>query len=140
MKFDFDASFTRKFVVSSSILNSFHFSSSFVSMAWDTIVSVQKLATSTELFDNFTSSFQDIKQFTASTTVANPGWFFIEYCQVGGIGKLFKSVDLMHFITYVQLFYNNLPIDWLLESYLADKVCTIEKQSVSIFSHAVFIY
>ncbi|KAL0851871.1 hypothetical protein ABMA28_000167 [Loxostege sticticalis] len=72
---------------------------------------------------------KDIKQFTASTTVANPGWFFIEYCQVGGIGKLFKSVDLMHFITYVQLFYNNLPIDWLLESYLADKVCTIEKQS-----------
>ncbi|KAM3955650.1 alpha-1,3-mannosyl-glycoprotein 4-beta-N-acetylglucosaminyltransferase A [Aphomia sociella] len=72
---------------------------------------------------------QDIKQFTAATTVTTPDWFFIEYCQVGGIGKLFKSSDLIKFITYVQLFYNNMPIDWLLESYLADRVCTIDKTS-----------
>ncbi|XP_053624180.1 alpha-1,3-mannosyl-glycoprotein 4-beta-N-acetylglucosaminyltransferase A-like isoform X2 [Plodia interpunctella] len=72
---------------------------------------------------------QDIKFFTAQTTRSNPDWFFIEYCQIGGIGKLFRSADLVRFITYVQLFYNNLPIDWLLESYLADKVCTIDKTS-----------
>nr|XP_013189310.1 unnamed protein product [Amyelois transitella] len=72
---------------------------------------------------------QDIKQFTTATTTSTPDWFFIEYCQVGGIGKLFRSADLIRFITYVQLFYNNLPIDWLLESYLADKVCTIDKTS-----------
>ncbi|XP_013179073.1 PREDICTED: alpha-1,3-mannosyl-glycoprotein 4-beta-N-acetylglucosaminyltransferase A-like isoform X2 [Papilio xuthus] len=70
---------------------------------------------------------QEIKQFTASTTVSTPNWFFIEYCQVGGIGKLFRSSDLIHFVTYVQLFYNNMPIDWLLESYLADRVCSIDK-------------
>lgn len=74
---------------------------------------------------------QEIKQFTAATTVTNPNWFFIEYCQVGGIGKLFKSSELIHFVTYVQLFYNNMPIDWLLESYLVDRVCSIEKTSVS---------
>ncbi|XP_026745239.1 alpha-1,3-mannosyl-glycoprotein 4-beta-N-acetylglucosaminyltransferase A [Trichoplusia ni] len=72
---------------------------------------------------------QEIKQFTSATSVANPRWFFIEYCHVGGIGKFFRSSDLIHFITYVQLFYNNMPIDWLLESYLADRVCTIEKTS-----------
>ncbi|KAL4717431.1 hypothetical protein ACJJTC_000580 [Scirpophaga incertulas] len=72
---------------------------------------------------------QDIRQFTAATTVKNPNWFYIEYCQIGGIGKLFKSSNLIHFVTYVQLFYNNMPIDWLLESYLADRVCTIEKNS-----------
>ncbi|KAJ8738042.1 hypothetical protein PYW08_000637 [Mythimna loreyi] len=72
---------------------------------------------------------QEIKQFTATVTVSNPNWFFIEFCHVGGIGKLFRSADLIHFITYVQLFYNNMPIDWLLESYLADKTCTIEKSS-----------
>ncbi|PZC77699.1 hypothetical protein B5X24_HaOG203066 [Helicoverpa armigera] len=70
---------------------------------------------------------QEIKRYTASTTVANPQWLFIEYCHVGGIGKLIRSADLLHFITYVQLFYNNMPIDWLLESYLADRACTIEK-------------
>ncbi|XP_059055295.1 alpha-1,3-mannosyl-glycoprotein 4-beta-N-acetylglucosaminyltransferase A-like [Achroia grisella] len=72
---------------------------------------------------------QDIKEFTAATTVKIPDWFFIEYCHVGGIGKLFRSSDLAHFIIYVQLFYNNMPIDWLLESYLADRVCTIDKTS-----------
>ncbi|XP_073957531.1 alpha-1,3-mannosyl-glycoprotein 4-beta-N-acetylglucosaminyltransferase A-like [Choristoneura fumiferana] len=71
----------------------------------------------------------DIKYFTASTTIKTPGWFFIEYCVFGGIGKLFRSSDLVHFITYVQLFYNNMPIDWLLESYLADRVCSIYKTS-----------
>ncbi|XP_068631065.1 alpha-1,3-mannosyl-glycoprotein 4-beta-N-acetylglucosaminyltransferase A-like isoform X2 [Battus philenor] len=72
---------------------------------------------------------QEIKQFTAVTTISTPNWFFLEFCQVGGIGKLFRSSDLIHFITYVQLFYKNMPIDWLLESYLADRVCTIDKTS-----------
>ncbi|XP_026762245.2 alpha-1,3-mannosyl-glycoprotein 4-beta-N-acetylglucosaminyltransferase A-like isoform X2 [Galleria mellonella] len=75
------------------------------------------------------SYMQDIKQFTADTTIRTPDWFFIEYCHVGGIGKLFRSTDLAKFIVYVQLFYNNMPIDWLLESYLADRVCTIDKTS-----------
>ncbi|RVE53117.1 hypothetical protein evm_002214 [Chilo suppressalis] len=74
---------------------------------------------------------QEMKEFAASTTLSSPDWFFIEFCQIGGIGKFFKSTNLVHFITYVQLFYNNMPIDWLLESYLADKVCTIEKNSKS---------
>ncbi|CAG4961936.1 unnamed protein product [Parnassius apollo] len=72
---------------------------------------------------------QDIKQFTAATSVSTPDWFFLEFCHVGGIGKLFRSSDLIHFSTYVQLFYKNMPIDWLLESYLADRVCTIDKSS-----------
>ncbi|CAG4977688.1 unnamed protein product [Colias eurytheme] len=74
---------------------------------------------------------QEIKHYTASISLANPNWFFVEFCNVGGIGKLFKSSDLIHFITYVQLFYYNMPIDWLLESYLADRVCTIDKTSAA---------
>ncbi|CAH0703122.1 unnamed protein product [Spodoptera exigua] len=70
---------------------------------------------------------QTIKKFTATTTVSNPNWIFIEFCHVGGIGKLFRSAELIKFISYAQIFYNNLPIDWLLESYLADRVCNLEK-------------
>ncbi|XP_049885273.1 alpha-1,3-mannosyl-glycoprotein 4-beta-N-acetylglucosaminyltransferase A-like isoform X2 [Pectinophora gossypiella] len=72
---------------------------------------------------------RDIKDFTASVSVSNPNWVFIEFCPIGGIGKMFKSSELLKFITYVQLFYQNMPIDWLLESFLADRVCTIEKAS-----------
>ncbi|KAH9632099.1 hypothetical protein HF086_002606 [Spodoptera exigua] len=70
---------------------------------------------------------ETIKKFTATTTVSNPNWIFIEFCHVGGIGKLFRSAELIKFISYAQIFYNNLPIDWLLESYLADRVCNLEK-------------
>ncbi|KAF9797221.1 hypothetical protein SFRURICE_006203, partial [Spodoptera frugiperda] len=74
---------------------------------------------------------QSIKKYTAATTVSNPNWIFIEFCHVGGIGKLFRSSELIKFISYAQIFYNNLPIDWLLESYLADRVCTLEKTGKS---------
>ncbi|KAJ0184018.1 hypothetical protein K1T71_000441 [Dendrolimus kikuchii] len=70
---------------------------------------------------------QEIKRFTAKTSVINPYWFFIEFCHIGGIGKLFKSPDLVHFIVYVQLFYRNMPIDWLLDSYIANRVCAHDK-------------
>lgn len=73
----------------------------------------------------------EIKNFASIQEMQAPNWIVIEYCRIGGIGKLFKSADLTHFITYIQLFYTNLPIDWLIESYLADKVCTIEKQSTN---------
>nr|XP_026500609.1 alpha-1,3-mannosyl-glycoprotein 4-beta-N-acetylglucosaminyltransferase A [Vanessa tameamea] len=72
---------------------------------------------------------QEIKQFVSATTITTPDWFILEFCHVGGIGKLFKSSDLINFIVYVQLFYKNMPIDWLVESYLADRVCTIDKYS-----------
>lgn len=81
----------------------------------------------------FSFFHQSIKKYTAATTVSNPNWIFIEFCHVGGIGKLFRSSELIKFISYAQIFYNNLPIDWLLESYLADRVCTLEKTGVSIY-------
>ncbi|XP_052746744.1 alpha-1,3-mannosyl-glycoprotein 4-beta-N-acetylglucosaminyltransferase A [Bicyclus anynana] len=72
---------------------------------------------------------QEIKHFTAAVSVSTPNWYFVEFCHVGGIGKLFRSADLIHFITYVQLFYKNLPIDWLLESFLANRVCSMDKSA-----------
>lgn len=85
-------------------------------------------------------SFQEIKQFTASASIATPNWYIIEFCRVGGIGKLFKSAKVIDFIIYVQLFYGNMPIDWLMESFLADRVCTIDKTSVSDSILSVICY
>lgn len=72
---------------------------------------------------------REIKEFTASASITTPNWYIIEFCRVGGIGKLFKSAKVIDFIIYVQLFYGNMPIDWLMESFLADRVCTIDKTS-----------
>ncbi|GBP98415.1 Alpha-1,3-mannosyl-glycoprotein 4-beta-N-acetylglucosaminyltransferase A [Eumeta japonica] len=87
-----------------------------------------------ELYANVYS--QEIKKFASLVTISNSQWLILEFCHIGGIGKLFRSSSLQHFVTYVQLFYKNLPIDWLIESYLADKVCTIDKSSVSFHATA----
>ncbi|XP_028034388.1 alpha-1,3-mannosyl-glycoprotein 4-beta-N-acetylglucosaminyltransferase A-like isoform X3 [Bombyx mandarina] len=73
----------------------------------------------------------EMKGYIETTTEKTPHWIFIEFCQVGAIGKVFRTRDLLPFVTYSQIFYSNMPIDWLLESYLADRVCSIDKKSKS---------
>ncbi|KAI5640919.1 n-Acetylglucosaminyltransferase-IV (GnT-IV) conserved region domain-containing protein [Phthorimaea operculella] len=64
-----------------------------------------------------------IRRYTTEVSVKSPDWVFIEYCTTGGIGKLFKSSVLMHFLIYLELFYRNMPIDWLIEKYLENREC-----------------
>lgn len=47
------------------------------------------------------------------------------------IGKMFKSVELPWLITFFQMFYNDKPVDWLLEHLIYTKVCNWEKDMVS---------
>lgn len=41
-------------------------------------------------------------------------WFIIEFCSLGFIGKMIKTVDLPILIIYFIMFYNDQPVDWLL--------------------------
>ncbi|OWR43799.1 hypothetical protein KGM_203381 [Danaus plexippus plexippus] len=65
--------------------------------------------------------------FAKAKTKSNPDWYVLEFCNIGGIGKLFKTSDLIYFMTYIQLFYKQMPIDWLLESYIADSSCSLDR-------------
>lgn len=68
--------------------------------------------------------------FAKAKTKSNPDWYVLEFCNIGGIGKLFKTSDLIYFMTYIQLFYKQMPIDWLLESYIADSSCSLDRATV----------
>jgi hypothetical protein len=46
-------------------------------------------------------------------------------------GKMFKSAELPWLITFFQMFYNDKPVDWLLEHLIYTKVCNWEKDLVS---------
>lgn len=46
-------------------------------------------------------------------------------------GKMFKSAELPWLITFFQMFYNDKPVDWLLEHLIYTKVCNWEKDMVS---------
>lgn len=44
---------------------------------------------------------------------------------------MFKSAELPWLITFFQMFYNDKPVDWLLEHLIYTKVCNWEKDVVS---------
>jgi alpha-1,3-mannosylglycoprotein beta-1,4-N-acetylglucosaminyltransferase A/B len=47
-------------------------------------------------------------------------------------GKMFKSAELPWLIQFFQMFYNDKPVDWLLDHLIFTKVCNWDKNSVSI--------
>ena len=51
---------------------------------------------------------------------------------------MFKSAELPWIITFLQMFYNDKPVDWLLECLIYTKACTGDKDAVNI-SQRVFI-
>ncbi|XP_016933066.3 alpha-1,3-mannosyl-glycoprotein 4-beta-N-acetylglucosaminyltransferase B [Drosophila suzukii] len=52
-----------------------------------------------------------------------PDWIVMSFSDLGFIGKLFPTAVLSSFVTYLQLFYNDQPIDWLLQSFVTLQSC-----------------
>lgn len=48
---------------------------------------------------------------------------------------MFKSAELPWLITFFQMFYNDKPVDWLLEHLIYTKVCNWEKDMVRFFNN-----
>lgn len=56
-------------------------------------------------------------------------WFVIEFCQLGFIGKMFKCVDLPWLVQFFLMFYNDKPVDWLLDHLISTKICNLDKDA-----------
>ena len=57
----------------------------------------------------------DIRMFIDAQE--NDEWTLLEFTQQGFIGKLLKSEDLPYFARYFWMFYQQVPVDWLLLRY-----------------------
>lgn len=57
----------------------------------------------------------------------HPDWIILDFCQLGFIGKMFKSTDLSLFAMFFLMFKNDKPVDWLLTDVLTTKLCSIDK-------------
>lgn len=68
-----------------------------------------------------------MKKFALEKTTTKDSWFVLDFCQLGFIGKMFKSAELPWLITFFQMFYNDKPVDWLLDHLIDTKVCNWEK-------------
>lgn len=45
---------------------------------------------------------------------------------------MFKSVELPFLVQFFHMFYNDKPVDWLLDHLIQTKICNWEKHSVSM--------
>uniref|UniRef100_A0A8B9HEW3 Zgc:154054 n=1 Tax=Astyanax mexicanus TaxID=7994 RepID=A0A8B9HEW3_ASTMX len=61
--------------------------------------------------------------------VVTEHWLYLEFSQLGFIGKLFRAADLPKIVEFILMFHKDKPIDWLLDHILWVKVCNPEKDS-----------
>ncbi|XP_052006309.1 alpha-1,3-mannosyl-glycoprotein 4-beta-N-acetylglucosaminyltransferase B-like isoform X2 [Xyrauchen texanus] len=71
--------------------------------------------------------FQSMKTYTKE--VFYEEWLFLEFSQLGFIGKLFRTSELPMIVEFILMFHKDKPIDWLLDHILWVKVCNPEKDS-----------
>ncbi|KAM3842890.1 alpha-1,3-mannosyl-glycoprotein 4-beta-N-acetylglucosaminyltransferase B, partial [Diretmus argenteus] len=66
---------------------------------------------------------------TFATQQASKRWLFLEFSQLGFIGKMFRTRDLPMIAEFFLMFHKDKPIDWLLDHILWVKVCNPEKNA-----------
>ncbi|EFA00960.2 alpha-1,3-mannosyl-glycoprotein 4-beta-N-acetylglucosaminyltransferase B [Tribolium castaneum] len=71
----------------------------------------------------------EMKKFAIEKIARKEPWFVLDFCQLGFIGKMFKSAELPWLIQFFQMFYNDKPVDWLLDHLIFTKVCNWDKNS-----------
>ncbi|XP_049441159.1 alpha-1,3-mannosyl-glycoprotein 4-beta-N-acetylglucosaminyltransferase B-like [Epinephelus fuscoguttatus] len=71
--------------------------------------------------------FDDMKTFAVKED--SKQWLFLEFSQLGFIGKMFRTRDLPMIAEFFLMFHRDKPIDWLLEHILWVKVCNPEKDA-----------
>ncbi|KAJ8877753.1 hypothetical protein PR048_022208 [Dryococelus australis] len=75
---------------------------------------------------NFIST---MKNYALMKTAEKSPWFVLEFCQLGFIGKMFKCAQLPWLIHFILMFYNDKPVDWLLDHLIFTKSCRLDKDS-----------
>jgi len=62
-------------------------------------------------------------KYALTSTNSKIDWFILDFCQLGFIGKMFKSIDLPYFIQFAIMFHNDKPVDWLLGPLIETRFC-----------------
>uniref|UniRef100_A0A8C7Z5J8 Zgc:154054 n=1 Tax=Oryzias sinensis TaxID=183150 RepID=A0A8C7Z5J8_9TELE len=69
--------------------------------------------------------YSDMKTYTIRE--ASENWLYLEFSQLGFIGKLFRTRDLPMIAEFFLMFHRDKPVDWLLDHILWVKACHPEK-------------
>ncbi|KAI9525264.1 hypothetical protein NQZ68_009944 [Dissostichus eleginoides] len=71
--------------------------------------------------------FNNMKTF--ATLNDSKQWLFLEFSQLGFIGKMFRTSDLPMITEFFLMFHKDKPVDWLLDHILWVKACNPEKDA-----------
>ncbi|KAJ4945934.1 hypothetical protein JOQ06_023612, partial [Pogonophryne albipinna] len=71
--------------------------------------------------------FNNMKTF--ATLNDSEQWLFLEFSQLGFIGKMFRTGDLPMITEFFLMFHKDKPVDWLLDHILWVKACNPEKDA-----------
>uniref|UniRef100_A0A3P8S1R8 Alpha-1,3-mannosyl-glycoprotein 4-beta-N-acetylglucosaminyltransferase B n=1 Tax=Amphiprion percula TaxID=161767 RepID=A0A3P8S1R8_AMPPE len=74
--------------------------------------------------------YSDMKTF--ATREESKPWLYLEFSQLGFIGKMFRTRDLPMIAEFFLMFHRDKPIDWLLDHILWVKVCNPEKNQKAL--------
>lgn len=74
-----------------------------------------------------TDYYDAMKSYTAQR--ASQPWLYLEFSQLGFIGKMFRTEDLPMIVGFFLMFHRDKPIDWLLDHILWVKICHPEKDA-----------
>ena len=67
--------------------------------------------------------------YAIKQTLTKPDWFVLDFCQLGFIGKMFKSRDLSSFSLMFLIFQHDKPVDWVLSEFAKMKYCRQDKDA-----------
>ncbi|CAG7723875.1 unnamed protein product [Allacma fusca] len=67
-----------------------------------------------------------MKSFALENSMKKRDWFMLDFCQLGFIGKLFRSSDLWMLVEFFLMFYQDKPGDWLLSHFFSVKYCKLD--------------
>ncbi|XP_076799859.1 alpha-1,3-mannosyl-glycoprotein 4-beta-N-acetylglucosaminyltransferase A-like [Clavelina lepadiformis] len=56
-------------------------------------------------------------------------YFYISFCNLGAIGKLFRAETLPSYASFIHTFWNKKPLDWLQLDYVASAVCSYDENA-----------
>ena len=65
-------------------------------------------------------------------------WCTVKFCEIGFIGLLFQNTELNKLSAFIKCFFDEMPIDWLIEHYFSIKAVNGKKYiriSPSLFQH-----
>ena len=54
-------------------------------------------------------------------------YLYLSFTRFTSIGKLFRSSDILTWVTYFLTFYEGKPIDWLMQDFAVIKYCSVSQ-------------